>query len=156
MAVKIQRYAAELSGKLKDELEITIDDTLDGTLDASSNLGGSNASVKSSGTLLKNIEQAMDDSALSSSNSSSIAGNNSLLIKATHVDGTPMIPADLLHSANSSKSTGSSCKHTRRPRSLDDALVDIAEKDLRHNVEQENSRLKFYSKFLQKEYEDCR
>ena len=151
LAVKIQRYAAELSGKLKDELEITIDDTLDGTLDASTNLGGSNISVKSSGTLLKNIEQAMDDSALSSSNSSSIMEKKSLLIKeAPHVDGPPMIPADLLHSVNSSKSTGSSCKRTRRPRSLDDALGDIAEKDSKHNVEQENSRLKFYNQVLAK------
>lgn len=150
LAVKIQRYAAELSGKLKDELEITIDDTLDGTLDASSNLGGSNVSVKSSGTLMKSIEQAMNDSALSSSNDSSTMEKKQLLVKATHVDGTPMIPADLLHSANSSKSTGSSYKRTGQPRSLDDALGVISEQDARLNVEQENSRLKFYNQVLAK------
>ena len=41
LAVKIQRYAAELSGKLKDELDITMDDTTFGESNGSSNSSNS-------------------------------------------------------------------------------------------------------------------
>ena len=176
LAVKIQRYAAELSGKLKNELDITMDDTTFGESNGSSNsLGSSNISVKSNDSLMKNIDEVIENS-LGSSSCSSTASSSSVMdsSKKINFDGTPMITLDIssinstsggrkskhdgsirLSSSNNDKkqdkNTTRMMENIKQPRSLNVALDVVAENDeFRQKMENENTRLKFYNSVLVK------
>ena len=179
LAVKIQRYAAELSGKLKNELDITMDDTTFGESNGSSNssnsLGSSNISVKSNDSLMKNIDEVIENS-LGSSSCSSNASSSSVMdsSKKINFDGTPMITLDIssinstsggrkskhdgsirLSSSNNDKkqdkNTTRMMENIKQPRSLNVALDVVAENDeFRQKMENENTRLKFYNSVLVK------